>query len=463
MPDPEHKAEESVEDREAVSADDAVSKPEQHEQDLAAVRDWDEILVRDHTPKFTEQIVPTPGMQLKLIDEDMARSLAEYGKKIRSKSWKVQVGAFLFGAIFLGAIPAMLNFDIWPWFIAGAFFATMYASLLATRVSSAFNKRQYRAVSKLMNNALYWNQACAPLSVFPFLTLSRIQSRMLLVQGRYMEMEALLLISRATSENKIEWNGIPKSPLMANDLACTYIAQQRYEEALTLLKNLIFNNKNKQIRPYAILNLALCHVKMDHPEEAEKLLRENENVMKKAPKLLAVRFELVSALIDLKAGRLDEAERKLESSLEKARAISESDEFIAYCFQYLADVRFRQDRIDEADLYYKTAIDLYRGNDNPTYWSLAETMRAYAEMLNKLGRTAEEEKLLREAKLYESAYFERELMRLTYLRYRITEEKPVRLLTELVNVDGFPPLSIEVSPPGIEDEESTEDGAVEPV
>ena len=52
-----------------------------------------------------------------------------------------------------------------------------------------------------------------------------------------------------------------------------------------------------------------------------------------------------------------------------------------------------------------------------------------------------------EADLYESAYLEREMMRLTYLRYRVTHEKPVRMLTDLVNVDGFPPLAIELNPP----------------
>jgi tetratricopeptide (TPR) repeat protein len=213
------------------------------------------------------------------------------------------------------------------------------------------------------------------------------------------------------------------------------------------LKYVLSSKCAEAVKQYARLNLALCYVKIDQTDEATRILENNEKGFSKAPELLRLRATLVRSMIDLKFQRYEDAELKLEYSIAKARKLKESDELLAFCYLNFAELRWKQDRIEEADLYYRTGVDLFKVNSEPSYWSLANGLREYAEMLRATGDEAESAKRIREAELYESAYLEREMMRLTVLRYRVTQEKPVRMLTDLVNVDGFPPLSIELNPP----------------
>lgn len=404
------------------------------------------------------EIVVEPGMKLDLIDETMARELAEYGIKHRRLNIKLHIAAFAFGALVLGFIPGLFSINIWPYFLIAIGIATMYSSMLATRVSTAYNNHQYRVVTKRMNTALWWNQLCSPLTLFSFVALSRIQARMLLVQGRYMEMEALLLICRASAENKVEWDGLPKSTFIANDLACTYLAQGRYEDAAKLLNQILESKKHGQIVPFAVVNLALCYTKLKNYDAARHVLDDYANQVKRADKLLRVRDKLIRAVVDIETKKFETVDERLEELIHEARAMSESNEFLAACYLAFAKLREYQSRDSEAELHFCTAIDLFKSNDNPSYWCLAEAIRAYAEMLTAQGRTAEALAQIQIAGRYEAAYFEREIMRMTYLRYRITQEKPVHLLSDLVNVDGFPPLSIEIAPPelGLEKEPAEE-------
>jgi tetratricopeptide (TPR) repeat protein len=311
----------------------------------------------------------------------------------------------------------------------------------------AYAKHDYRTTSRLLSHALWWNAFCAPFTYFTFFSCSQIQSRLLLVQGRYAEMEALLRISRAANECRVAVDGIPRHNVIANDLACTYIAQHRYVEAADLLKHVLDGKTSATIKQYAALNLALCYVKTGQIEDSAEVLRLHQRFLSKAPEALRLRVMIVQSMIDLNSKRFEEAEVKLDLTIEKARKLKESDELLAICYFNLGELRWKQDRVEEADLYYRTGVDLFKVNCEPSYWSLAEGLRDYAQMLRATGQEAECARRLREADLYESAYLEREMMRLTYLRYRVTQEKPVRMLTDLVNVDGFPPLSIELNPP----------------
>jgi tetratricopeptide (TPR) repeat protein len=392
-------------------------------------------------------VIAASERKLDFIDDSMALALAEYGKKYGDGNKKMTIIASLFGGVFLGMLPWCFGINIWPLFIAVVGLSTIYATIIGFRVMEAYARHDYRTTSRLLSHALSWNALCAPFTYFTFYSCSQIQSRLLLLQGRYTEMESLLRISRAANERRAVFDGVPKHPVIANDLACTYIAQHRYEEAIELLQHVLNGKTNASIKQYASLNLALCFVKCGRVEESSQILQANEKRLAKSPEALRVRVMIVKSLIDLKSQRYEEAELKLEETIAKARKFKESDELLAICYLNLAELRWKQNRIDEADLYYRTGVDLFKMNCDPSYWSLAEGLRDYAKMLQATGQEAEAARRVREADLYESAYLEREMMRLTYLRYRVTHEKPVRMLTELVNVDGFPPLAIELNPP----------------
>ncbi|MDZ4834953.1 MAG: hypothetical protein SGJ27_14340 [Candidatus Melainabacteria bacterium] len=393
------------------------------------------------------KLVVSADKKLDFIDDEMAKSLAEYGKKYGDGNRKLVMFACLFGGLVLGFLPPLFGVNLWPLFLTFVALSTAYATVLGLQVMDAYAKHDYRTTSRLLSHALWWNAFCAPFTYFTFFSCSQIQSRLLLVQGRYTEMEALLLISRAANERKVSIDGVPKHFVIANDLACTYIAQHRYSEAAELLKHVLNSKTSEAIKQYAKLNLALCYVKTDLVEEFAKVLDEGEKGLAKAPESLRLRVTLVRSLIDLKSKRYDDAEIKLENTIARARKLKESDELLGICYLNLGELRWKQDRIEESDLYFRTGVDLFKANTEPSYWSLAEGLRSYAEMLQATGQEAECARRLREAELYESAYLEREMMRLTYLRYKVTQEKPVRMLTDLVNVDGFPPLSIELNPP----------------
>lgn len=442
---PESAAEETVA---AVGADDA-EKPLES-TDLTLLDHWPEDEFNG-TGRTVQEPIARADRKLDFIDDELALALAEYGKKYGANSRKFMVLAFVFGGVVLGFLPAILGINMWPAFIAAILIATAYATVLSLQVSSAYRRHDYRTTSRLLNNALWWNGFCTPFTFFTFVRCSQIQSRLLLIQGRYVEMEALLRISRASTEHRAVWEGIPKNAFIANDLACTYIAQHRYDEASELLRQLLSTKQNKTLHQYATLNLALCLVKKGDVAGAVSLLQASEKRMAKAAPILRIRVALIKGLIALGEGHLDDAELKLEDCMVGAHKLDESNELLAFCYTSLAQVRQKQDRIEEAELYHLTAIDLYKANSDPSYWCLAEAIREYAAMLEAIGRQAEAGKRLKEAGLYESAYLEREMMKIKYLSYRVKHEKPVRLLTELVNVDGFPPLSIELNPPGLED------------
>lgn len=394
------------------------------------------------------EILTVPSdRKLDFIDDELAMALAVYGKKYGDANRKVVFLACLFGGIVLGFLPPFLGINIWPFFLTAVALSTAYATIVGYQVMDAYARHDYRTTSRRLSHALWWNAFCAPFTYFTFYACSQIQSRLLLLQGRYTELEALLLISRAANERRVVGDAIPKHAVIANDLACTYIAQHRYLEATDLLKHVLSGKSGETVKQYARLNLALCYVKTDQIEESSKIIQENEKSFSKAPETLRLRVAIVQGMIDLKTKRFEEAELKLDEAIARARKFKESDELLAICFLTLGELRWRQDRIEEADLYYRTGIDLFKVNTEPSYWSLAAGLRDYAEMLDKTGQVDESAKRLREAELYESAFLEREMMRLTYLRYKVTQEKPVRMLTDLVNVDGFPPLSVELNPP----------------
>lgn len=385
--------------------------------------------------------------RLDFIDDEMALALAEYGKKYGDGNRRMAVIYCIVGGLLLGLLPPLIGINIWPYFLSAVALCTAYATVAGMQVMNAYARHDYRTTSRLLSHALWWNAFCAPFTYLTFYSCSQIQSRLLLVQGRYTEMEALLLIGRAANERRVIGDAMPKHAVIANDLACTYIAQHRFSEAADLLKHVLSGKCTETVKQYARLNLALCYVKINQLDDAIKILNDNEKGFSKAPESLRLRVKIVRGMVDLKSKRYEDAELKLEESIADARRLKESNELLALCYLSLAELKWKQDRIEEADLYYRTGVDLFKVNSEPSYWSLAAGLREYAEMLRATGEEAESAKRIREAELYESAFLEREMMRLTYLRYRVMHEKPVRMLTDLVNVDGFPPLSIELNPP----------------
>ncbi len=385
--------------------------------------------------------------RLDFIDDGLALTLAQYGKKYGDANQRSVLTACIASGLFVGFFPALFGINVWPLFLIGVALCTAYATIVGLQVMHAYSRHDYRTTSRLLSHALWWNSFCAPLTYYTFFSCAQIQSRLLLSQGRYTEMEALLLISRAAHERRVVGGSMPKHSVIANDLACTYIAQHRFSEAAELLKHVLSGRCSELIKHYARLNLALCSVKMNLIDEAIKILDVAEKGFSKPPAALQLRAKIVKAMIDLKSKRYEAAELKLEDAIAGARKSKESNELLAVCYITFAELRWKQDRIEEADLYYRTGVDLYKVNSEPSYWSLAAGLREYAEMLRATGDEAESAKRIREAELYESAYLEREMMRLTVLKYRVTHEKPVRVLADLVNVDGFPPLSIELNPP----------------
>lgn len=389
----------------------------------------------------------TSERRLDFIDDGLALTLAQYGKKYGDANQRTVLIACIVSGFLAGFFPVLLGINVWPFFLTAVALCTAYATVVGLQVMNAYSRHDYRTTSRLLSHALWWNAFCAPFTYYTFFSCSQIQSRLLLSQGRYAEMEALLLISRAAHERRVVGGAMPKHAVIANDLACTYIAQYRFSEAAELLKYVLAGRCSELIKHYARLNLALCSVKMNQVDEASKILDVAEKGFSKPPAALRLRAKIVKCMIDVKSQRYEEAEQKLEDAIAGARKSKESNELLAICYITFAELRWKQDRIEEADLYYRTGVDLYKVNSEPSYWSLAAGLREYAEMLRATGDEAESAKRIREAELYESAYLEREMMRLTVLKYRVTHEKPVRVLADLVNVDGFPPLSIELNPP----------------
>ncbi len=402
---------------------------------------------------------PPDGLlhELRLIDDETARSLAEYGKRHGEWSELIFWGSFVAVIVASSVLGLFLHFNVWILLILFFSAGTTVATLSGLRVYGAFKRRDYLSTARLLDSALWWNTAFYPLTMYTLDLCSFVQFRMLTLQGRHAEFEALTRVVWASMTKSAVCSGIPKNPGIAHYLSCAYVSQRRYDEAIEIVLNSLANIRSKDVlAPFNVVVLAVCYVHTGRFDQAQALLERYAQVLAKAPHTVSRRVTYIEAIILKQRGELDQAEQKIEDTLAKSNMKPhEADEFTALCYRVLADIRFRQERVEEAELHYRNAIDLFKANSNPNYFDLSDTLRDYARMLSAIGRTEQARNLESEANRCDAAYLERELSRLDHIREHIAGKKrPAYVLTSLVNVGSFSEKPLTISSYTNQDEDS---------
>ncbi|MBX9667358.1 MAG: tetratricopeptide repeat protein [Candidatus Obscuribacterales bacterium] len=387
--------------------------------------------------------------ELRLIDDDTARALAEYGKRHGEWSELIFWGSFVVVICASATLGALFHFNVWFLLFLFLSVGTAVATLLGLRVFGAFKRRDYFGVAKMLDYALWWNTAFYPLTMYTLDLCSFVQFRMLTLQGRHAEFEALTRVVWASMTKSLVHSGIPKNPGIAHYLSCAYVSQRRYDEAIEIVLNALSTTRSKDVlAPFNVVVLAICYVHTGRFDEAQALLERYSHVLAKAPNTVSRRVSYIEAIVLKQRGDLDQAEQKIEDTLAKSSMKPyEAEEFTALCYRVLADIRYRQNRVEEAELHYRNAIDLFKVNSNPNYFDLSDILRDYAQMLSGIGRKEQAQNLESEADRCDAAYLERELSRLDHIREAIAGKKrPSYVLTSLVNVGHFSekPLAIAI-------------------
>lgn len=383
-----------------------------------------------------EQSEPSDPNEIKLIDSDLQKSLAIYGKKHSGLCKKAMIGGFFFG-VGIGLTSAIIGQSSLALFLlfSLAAFGAIYGMLLGQQALTLFNRHDYERTGPVLNKAMAWNSIWSPFTYFTLLSCSRIQVQMLSIQNRHAELESLMRIAWASNENSPVHTGIPKDAALANNLACAYVGQRRYREAAKIFQDVIPRTKHKTVKAACMVNLALCYAKTQRIKEASKILDENRKLIESNP-MTKMRFLLIESIIFADSDRLEMAEKSIEELIALTGKHKESREFLGGTYAVLAKVRAKEGRTEEAELYYRNAIDLFKAGNTPAYLGLSEILDEYARLLERIGKLAESHKMFDESEVCERTYIEREKETIDLIRSRIAAKKPVLILSQILNMDS---------------------------
>jgi tetratricopeptide (TPR) repeat protein len=331
---------------------------------------------------------------------------------------------WLFVGMLIGAAMGMMEIPFWPVLTAIFAFGFLVGSYRATMVSQAFRLCQYNKVAALLSPAIRWNAVWIPVTYFQVTRCAQIHIDLLLAEGRFNELEAVTRYMWGYAEPNGAPDDPPKNWVISNNLAVAYMCQGRYAESAEVLRNILPSVKDNKARIYVLNNLALCETKYGSVQEAEAHLLEAIGLIpRNEQSLITSRTNFVRASIELLKGKLDSAERYLEDAQRIESKLDDSPQFNGQCFAVLAEIRQKQGRLDEAELHFKSAIDLLEVGANTPYFLLASVLNEYAELLEEMGRTPEAAEKMQRAIAMNAKNTERELEALNGLRGRLAQKR----------------------------------------
>ena len=380
------------------------------------------------------------------IDSDLARLLTVKGQQARFAKNLVFIIGLLFGmSVSFFSSMFGIPFVGLSLFLLGTVVGLIAVTQLKTSsLVSAYRARRFDKVTQLMPSALAWATQLNPFTFFQFLQCMQVQHNVLMLEGRYSEFEAVYRFYWGLLERRKEIGTSPTNWAIASNLAVALFLQHHYEAAAKSFSENLPKAKSKSDRLTLLCNLAYCMIKTKNFDEADRYLYEAlELTGKKMESAIGMRLQFVSAYLQTEKGEFDSAELSIQQASELSLRLKQPDDFRAYCNAAMADVRRRQKRFDEADLYFRNAVDVLAAADNPGYFDLAVIYRDYAKTLHEAGKLEESAKQMMQAHSCYDLYVKRETETLGLIRLRLESKKPIRVATQLLNL-GSRVKSIEV-------------------
>lgn len=378
--------------------------------------------------------LPSQIDKIELIDEGLANDLAAYGKRYRERTLKIAIWFVILGSLTGGLLSSLIPIKLFLTMIIGSLLAGWaYCHYLTLVLEKQFQNRNFHSLSSNLDKAILWSSIFYPITFFELSSCYLLQIKLLLIQGRCVELEALARMAWASHQNEAISVGVPKNSLLANTLACSYLGQRRDIQAVPILENLLRVEKRKEVIRVLAVNLALCHIRLEEFEKAQKVLEKHEKSLDKSPDMVQARLDLIHACINTQKEKYDLATEQIKQALVEGKNAKESIEFMAHCQAVLGRIRFGQGRSEEGELHFKTAADMIKTNANPDYLTLAKILEEHALCMERNGQQDESEALKAESHHCESLYLERELSKIDSIRSRIAQKKPTLMLTHIIN------------------------------
>jgi tetratricopeptide (TPR) repeat protein len=371
-----------------------------------------------------------------LIDDDLTQQLIERGAKDWSAMYVAKVMwifAITLPPFFLSAFFGYSFFQV---FFGLLFLAWLTGTVMARQVTTAMKSRHDARVVRLLPNTLYWTTMWYPYTHNSHISATDAFVRLLMLEGRFVEFQAVTLYSWGLIEpHSKQRKKSPKNWGVANNLAVALLCQWKFEEAAEVFRDLLKRPADKRAEAILLNNLALCLVRMGQIEEADKTLQEA--IKKASPRVkqhIGWRLDFIKASIETERGNLDLAEEHVEKARELALRYNDNLECQPRCDALMGRIRAKQNRAEEAELYYKNTIDSMSASNNPSYIALAVYTLEFADFLQSLGKDELAKVQRDKAQAFRDLNLLNELKTVEAIKARLEQKKPIIVPMGLCNL-----------------------------
>jgi tetratricopeptide (TPR) repeat protein len=372
-----------------------------------------------------------------LVDDELATRLSKRGQ-IEFSAFRTRRFIIVFSlSILVGmsCTPAFQSLFQIPLLLA----ALIMASIAGTKtmaVSRAFYSRRYDQVAVLLPNTMRINTMWYPLTYFQYRRTLMIQLQLLLLEGRFAELEALIRYYwGATERQRKEFSGTPSNFFVANALAVAYLQQNKFSAAEKIYSELLSGTSAKNARVLLLNNYAYCLIRNKRFKESEKILTEALQLNHRDTKSsAALRLQMLKTRILLSKNELQTAEDSVEVVMTLATRLKEVAEATAFCQYILGEIRTQQHSYEEAKLYFQNAIEIMQSADNPNYVVLLECTNSLGDMLTQSGQQGlAQAQYLRGRQIF-ALYLEREDYALDLMRNRLDDPTHTSFGVDLIRL-----------------------------
>lgn len=385
----------------------------------------------------------SPGIDLKaelqspsLIDEELKQQLIERGARDWPAASSAKLAWFLAFIVPPMILTSLVGFPFLPTFFTILFVAWLTGTLMARQVTFAMKNRHYARVVRLLPRTLYWTSMWYPYTHNSHIRATDAFIRLLMVEGRFVEFQAVTLYSWGLIEPQARRRKkSPKNWGVANNLAVALLSQWKFEEAANVFRDLLKRPADTRAEAILLNNLSLCLVRMGQIDDADKTL--DEAIKKASPRVrqyIGWRMDFIKASIETERENLAEAEQHVEMARDIAIRSQDNLECQPRCDALMGRVRAKQNRMEEAELFYKNALDAMSAANNPSYIALAVYTLEFAELLQSQGKTEQANTQREKAQAFADLKLLNELKTVEAIKARLEMKKPIIIPMALCNL-----------------------------
>ncbi len=379
---------------------------------------------------------PVPFIDLHVAQRIAERAANDSLRQLRFLLWAV-VSIITLGCI---AEFAGLHFGSYmtvPYFYYLAlpvFFGAYASSQESLKVQQALAKGDLDEVSIICPRAAVWNYMWCPVTLKQYQNCLLAEERMLIAEGRYIELEAMLRYLWAQSEQRAVSIGIPQDVFIATHLVMSLMEQQRYAEAaLILQKQLDLAKQKDKLRIEC--QLALCYAHLGRFDDADNLIQDCRQEGRVV--YLADQFTLTLAecMIQLERADLDECEESAQKCLKLCQKVDLTGDFQPSYNRLIGKIRAKQERYEEAELNFRNALDLAQSAANPDLLSIKDILNDFATVLAKAGKPELANEKTAQANRVRDIYARRERRAISAILTRLDNKQNIWVAPQILSTE----------------------------